>query len=259
MRVALLCDNEPFLIPETVQSIVDRASCHTFFLISVPGHGSARSFKVNASRYLTLYGLPGFLVKGFLFVLFKLTAKLNLPTRVPHSLMQVASRRGLQHFVLEDPNSLESREILRSMDLDVAVSLACPKILSRETRRIPRQGFFNVHSAMLPANRGMLPSFWTLYHRNTPAGVTIHRMNSRLDDGPILIQKELDLDLEVTSLHRLLSVSKGLAADLVVEGLSIIDSGDYELLPNGPEGATINSFPGKEDVREFRRRGGRIW
>lgn len=48
----------------------------------------------------------------------------------------------------------------------------------------------NVHISLLPWNRGADPNFWSFYD-DTPKGVTIHEMDSGLDTGPILLQKEM--------------------------------------------------------------------
>jgi methionyl-tRNA formyltransferase len=54
---------------------------------------------------------------------------------------------------------------------------------------IPKKGFYNVHFSLLPAYRGHSPVFWQLKNGETTGGVTIHKINEKFDDGPVLAQQ----------------------------------------------------------------------
>ena len=257
LRVVFLCDDEPFNIPRTIGAIIRKKPFNRYTIITLRGHGSMRRPFSNVKRYAALYGPFGFFVQLLKFLSLKTSAGLGLPTRFSHSLRQTAIRERVDHTSLVNVNSKRSREYLASLEPDVFISVACPQILRKRTLSIPRLGAWNVHSALLPKNRGMLPSFWSLYKGDSP-GVTLHEMVPALDAGGILIRKSIDRTLRDVSLHQLLAISKIFAADIVAEGLGMIEEGDYSLLPNPPEEASSNSFPTRMDVREFRRMGGRI-
>ena len=55
----------------------------------------------------------------------------------------------------------------------------------------------NLHIAYLPWNRGADPNIWS-HLENTPKGVTIHQIDSGIDTGPILAQKEIKLSDSLT-------------------------------------------------------------
>jgi len=256
-NVVFLCDDEPFNIPRTVGRILRASPFHNYTLIELKGHGSLRKSLQNIRRYLPLFGFRGFIIQLIRFSAFKISAKLRLPTHTSHSLRQTAKREHADYASLDGLNSIKSREYLRSLDPDVFISIACPQILKKKTLEIPRLGAWNVHSSILPKNRGMLPTFWSLYHGDTP-GVTLHRMVRSLDAGEILIQKKLDCSIENTSLQQLLERTKELAADIVIEGLDLIERGDFSLVRNPQDEATSNTFPCRKDVQIFRSRGGAI-
>jgi polysaccharide deacetylase family protein (PEP-CTERM system associated) len=257
MNVVFLCDNEPFNIPKTVARIIRKQPFYSYTLIPLKGHGSVKKPLKNIKRYMSLYGFFGFFPQLFKFACLKLSGTLMLPTRFSHSLRQTARREHAAFASLDRINTSDSVEFLQSLDPDVFISLACPQILRKRTLAIPRLGAWNVHSALLPKNRGMLPTFWSLYHGDKP-GVTLHKMVPRLDAGEILLQRGIDCSINDCSLHQLLTRSKYLAADITAEGLALIESGDYSLKPNPPENASINSFPEREDVKRFRTIGGKI-
>ncbi|MCK4806200.1 MAG: glycosyltransferase, partial [Candidatus Aegiribacteria sp.] len=258
LNVVFLCDDEPFNIPKTIARIIRKKPFNSYTIISLHGHGSLKRPLLNISRYISLYGCFGFFIQLFRFALMKLSARIMFPTRYSHSLRQTAKREHVNYAALDRLNSKESRDYLRSLHPDVLISMACPQILKKKTLSIPRLGAWNVHSSLLPANRGMLPTFWSLYHGDTP-GVTLHEMVPKLDAGEILIQKSIECStLRNTTLHQLLDRTKILAAEVVAEGLDLLDGGDYTLLPNAPEEATINTFPTRKDIRRFRNIGGKI-
>ncbi len=259
MKIAFLCDDEPFHIPGTVSTVVQARPKHEYTVISVPGHGSFSKLGTNFRRYLGLYGPLGFPLRASQFLALRLAAALCLPTPKPHSLRQAARRNGVSYIKLNSINSKSGRRILRGLDTDVFFSIACPQILKPKTLTIPRLGVYNIHTSLLPENRGMLPSFWTLYEDRGKTGVTLHRMNEQLDAGPILLQKPIPARISTTSLHRLIAMGKKAAAELLVRALDIMEAGEIELRPNNPEEASTNTFPQRKDVLEFRRRGGRIW
>jgi polysaccharide deacetylase family protein (PEP-CTERM system associated) len=257
LKVVLLCDDEPVNIPRTVFSVIRRRPCNDYVLIPLPGHGSVRNPLQNLKRYLSLYGFRAFPLQLARFLVLKTAALLNLPTRSPHSLRRVARMTKASCLKCSNINDETGVELLRSINPDVILSIACPQILSPRVLEIPRLGAWNVHSALLPRNRGMLPTFWSLY-RGDPPGVTLHRMTRRLDDGDILLQRSIPATIEETSLHSLLSASKSVAAELLAEGLDLLERGDCVLTPNPIGEATCNSFPTRQEVRRFRDMGGRI-
>ena len=259
MRIAFLCDDEPFHIPGTVYSVIEARPHHDYTVISVPGHGSFSKLGTNFRRYLGLYGPLGFPLRAIQFLALKMAAAIHLPTPKPHSLRQAAARSSVRYLTLENINSKSGRKILRELRPDVFFSIACPQILKSRTLDIPRLGVYNIHTSLLPENRGMLPSFWTLYEDRGKTGVTLHRMNEQLDAGPILLQKSIPARISDTSLHQLIARGKETAAELLIHAVDIMESGEIELIPNDPEKATTNTFPQRRDVMEFRRRGGRIW
>ncbi len=257
MNVVFLCDDEPFNIPNTVQQIITASPHHHYTIVSFAGHGSIGNFSANLNRYMSLFGILRFPIKLAGFIRLKLLAWLNVPTRIPHSLSQVSSRLNVEHFRLQKINSDKIREQLKALDPDVFISIACPEILKRKTLEIPRLGCWNVHSSLLPRNRGMMPSFWSLYKGDQP-GVTFHRMVRDVDAGEILLSREIDASIKDTTLEQLLWKSKNVAASLIVRGLAMLEAGKVELKPNPAAEATVNFFPTVEDVRKFREMGGRI-
>jgi methionyl-tRNA formyltransferase len=52
-----------------------------------------------------------------------------------------------------------------------------------------KDAFLNVHYSLLPKYRGHHATVWTILNGDTTHGITIHKMDERMDAGPILLQK----------------------------------------------------------------------
>jgi Formyl transferase len=69
-------------------------------------------------------------------------------------------------------------------------------ILTPETLSYAPNNFINLHISYLPYNRGSSPNLWSALE-GTPAGVSIHKINSGVDTGDILLQKREFFDDEM--------------------------------------------------------------
>lgn len=76
---------------------------------------------------------------------------------------------------------------------DIIFSLGYRFIIPKEVIDYPKYGCFNIHKSMLPLNKGANPVFWTILN-NTIAGISIHKVSTKLDAGPIYEQKKIDYD-----------------------------------------------------------------
>jgi len=81
----------------------------------------------------------------------------------------------------------------------------------------------NLHCSFLPWNRGADPNFWSFFD-NTPKGVSIHHLDSGIDTGPVLVQKEIRF-LEGESLKTSYGALQLLLLDLFENNWSSIRTG----------------------------------
>lgn len=88
-----------------------------------------------------------------------------------------------KHFTLVD--SLE--------DADLGVVAAYGRILTKQELETPKYGFINVHPSLLPKYRGPSPIQATILNEDKVSGITIIKMDDRVDHGPILYQESLEL------------------------------------------------------------------
>lgn len=155
-------------------------------------------------------------------------AELGLPLAQPKKL------RGNADFAAE----------LRASGADVAVTCAYGKLLPAELLAVPRYGFLNTHTSLLPKYRGAAPIQRALIEGETVTGTTIMQTDTGMDTGPVLLQERLPIAPEWTSLE-LADALATQAAALIVRALHSL--GTLTPQPQAEAAATHAPMLTKED------------
>lgn len=88
-----------------------------------------------------------------------------------------------------------TKEMVEQLAPSFAVSFNYRHLIQEEVLDLLPGKVINLHTSLLPYNRGSAPNVFS-FLKDTPKGVTIHLMDSGLDTGDILCQKELKFDEE---------------------------------------------------------------
>jgi methionyl-tRNA formyltransferase len=128
----------------------------------------------------------------------------------------------------------------------VIVVAAYGQILKPDVLELPPSGCINVHASLLPRWRGAAPIQAAILAGDMETGVTIMKMDSGVDTGPILSQRSIPIAPDETggSLFEKLST---LGADLLVETLPHYFSGEVVPQIQPEQGSTYAPMLKKED------------
>jgi methionyl-tRNA formyltransferase len=143
---------------------------------------------------------------------------------------------------------------LRQLNLDLIISVAAPTIFKEQLINLPRLGCINIHHAPLPRYKGMMPNFWQLCNGEKTVGITIHKINHRIDEGEIILQRSVMVRPR-ESLDALIRRTKRLGAHCLLEAIEMLRNGQVQFLENRPDQGSYFSFPTRQDVNKFRARG----
>ena len=157
----------------------------------------------------------------------------------------------IHHNNINDEHFLED---IKPYSLDLIISVAAPVIFKKDIINLPQFGCINIHHAKLPRYRGMMPNFWQMYHGNNTVGITIHTINPKIDDGEIILQREVEIQRQ-ESLDSLIKRTKKIGAALMIEAIASIKKGNIAFLPNDSSQASYYSFPTRDDVKKFKAQG----
>ncbi|MFC3832728.1 MULTISPECIES: methionyl-tRNA formyltransferase [Deinococcus] len=132
----------------------------------------------------------------------------------------------------------EFEATLRDSGAAVAVTCAYGKILPASLLAVPRYGFLNTHTSLLPAYRGAAPIQWALINGETVTGTTIMQTDPGMDTGPVLLQEALPIEPAWTSVE-LADALATQAARLIAAALERVDT----LTPTPQDGALATHAP----------------
>ncbi len=147
------------------------------------------------------------------------------------------------------PSSLKKEEavqIIREKEPDIILVVAYGKILPPSILEIPKVAPLNVHFSLLPKYRGAAPVQWAIIRGEKETGVTIIKMNERMDAGDILISEKVPIDPKDTTptlLQKLIPV--GLR--LMEISLDLLKRNEAEFKKQKDEEATFAPIIKKED------------
>ena len=100
------------------------------------------------------------------------------------------------------PKNFDTEEIENIINLkpDVVLVVAYGKILPKELLSINNIKFLNVHPSLLPRWRGAAPIQRAIMNLDKETGVSIMKVISELDAGPIMMQSKIDLTSDTSYL-----------------------------------------------------------
>ncbi|HDD64962.1 MAG TPA: hypothetical protein ENF61_02480 [Firmicutes bacterium] len=133
-----------------------------------------------------------------------------------YSIEEVALVYPLKIFKVESHNSSRTVNLLKKIKPDVVLTINA-RILGKEILKTAKW-FINLHLSLLPKYGGMDSIFWALYHGENEIGVTIHKVEEKLDSGEIIAQEKIpvsDRDNEQTLYFKALKKGREMILDVL--------------------------------------------
>lgn len=139
------------------------------------------------------------------------------------TIIKAAQSRGVDVY---HSTSLDRSHI----ETDLVISFGLREIISARDIKHCRTPILNIHISYLPYNRGAHPNFWSWYDE-TPVGVSIHRIDSGLDTGPIVLQRLINIDDSKTTFRQSHQTLIAAAEALFLDNLDPLIKGGWEERP----------------------------
>lgn len=153
------------------------------------------------------------------------------------------------NLALQQPEQIASlSQVLNELQLDLIIVAAYGQIIPKSVLEIPRLGAINVHASLLPYHRGASPIQAAILAGDEATGVTIMRMDEKMDHGDSIFQKTLPI--EPTDTYRTLhSKLATLGSDVLAKVLPDIVNGRLSPTPQDHEIATYTKLIDKDMAR----------
>lgn len=263
MKILVVTQDDPFYLPCFFKSFFDE------FLRELGGIEivgvviqrplGQRSKKKILWRMIEFYGPVVFAVISLRYILQQVANRLNRLglTKAAHSIDYFCRRNGVRILPYRNVNHPRFVEFVKNSKIDLIVSVAAAQIFKSDILRAPRLACINIHNAPLPDYRGMMPSFWQMFHGEKHTVATVHEMVEEIDKGRIIFQAQTEITKGMT-LDALIKKTRKVDAWALLKVLRMFKEGrvKYRNLPN--KKGSYFSFPSRRDVVEFKKRGYRI-
>jgi len=264
MRICILTVKNNIYANLLIKKILGRFSGDTFVIIEstvlLSGRGRFgalwKYFEVSGARYVSSQVLKSIFYVIISFFLRLLRAKnhrfysykfLNFP-----NLGKITTSSDINN-----PQFLEW--LSRAVRPDLILSIYCNQILKERLIREPALGAYNIHPSLLPSYRGVSPTFWVLARGEERTGITLHKVETKIDSGAILGQRAVDIlkeDTEHTLYTRCTKAAFDLAANLIEQlKLNVVPA---PIQPRISQESYF-SLPTKKAVKEFIKRSRKFW
>ncbi len=159
---------------------------------------------------------------------------------------EFAERYGVEVYQPDTINTPLAIDLFEKIKPDLFVVIAYGQILSQRLLNIPVIMPLNVHGSILPFYRGAAPINWAIINGESETGVTLMKMAAKMDSGPVITQKKININSDDTflTLEEKLSL---LAAKALANTLDLINKNSYDLIPQDEGKATFAPKLSKKD------------
>jgi methionyl-tRNA formyltransferase len=249
LRVIIATQDDGFVIPGMAERVCDEPGIEVVAILSLTGGGSVASQRWKFLRGFGIWQAVTLYARRF-------AERFSGPARTK-TLRRVAMSRQIPFEVTGNVNAASTIEELRALAPDVIVSFSAPVVFGPALLKLPRLACINLHCSLLPRYAGLMPSFWVLYHGEQETGATVHEMDTQIDNGAILGQVRVALTA-VDTVSSVISKTKTAGLEVVLDVLRQLRHGELNRLPNDRTNGSYHTWPSLDEIRVFRRRGGRL-
>lgn len=159
---------------------------------------------------------------------------------------------GAQLLVTRDIHSEEALSFVRSRNADLGLVFGT-RILKPALYEIPKQGSINIHKRKVPDYRGGGPvGLWELLDDQKEIGVTVHRVEARVDVGGVIRSATIPIE-PFDDLESLALKADVVGADLIVATIRDFIRGTVSETPQDGPSKLFKNPPAEELLRMKKR------
>ncbi len=115
------------------------------------------------------------------------------PGAKPDPLRARADELGVPVFQVRRYGSEEALSALRGLNADLGIMAYVTQFVPQSFVKIPRHGTIQFHPSLLPAHRGPSSINWPIILGRRETGLSIFRPVDGLDEGPIVLQRKVEI------------------------------------------------------------------
>ena len=139
-------------------------------------------------------------------------------------------------------------ELINSFKPDLCVMAFVTLMVSEAVLNAPTHGTIQYHPSLLPLHRGPSSINWPIIQGSTKTGLSIFWPDEGLDEGPILIQKEIEIGPDDTLGSIYFNHLFPMGVDAMIEGVDLVRAGNPPRIAQDHSKKTYESWCNKSDA-----------
>jgi methionyl-tRNA formyltransferase len=260
INISIITQEDKFFIPQNIKILIDNERINVKSIHVIEAKGSLEKKK---NFFLKSFLFSGAIQLGLKYVYYEIIDRLDSFLNYKllsnkKSIKSLAKENNIKFSCIKDPNNQDFIKYLKSINLDFIVSYSAPLIFKSFLLNIPKYSCINLHCSLLPDYSGIMPSFWALYFKEEYTGCSVHLMDTKIDNGKIVLQKKINI-LGVNSIYKLNSITKKYGGELMQKSIIGLVDKTVELKPNHVDASKYYTWPSKNEIKYFVKNGGRIY
>ncbi|RMD64035.1 MAG: methionyl-tRNA formyltransferase [Alphaproteobacteria bacterium] len=164
-------------------------------------------------------------------------------------LKEAALAKGLPVYQPANYKDPETLAQMRALKPDLCLMAYVTLFVPEEAREIPTHGSICFHPSLLPRHRGPSSINWPIIWGETRTGLTLFYPNDGLDEGDILLQKEVEIGPDDTLGTVYFNKIFPLGVEAMCEAVDLFREGRAPRIPQDHSKATYESWCRKKDAR----------
>lgn len=110
-------------------------------------------------------------------------------------------KEALKHniSVIQPENIKDIEQKIKKINPDIILVIAYAQLIPKSILEIPKYGCINLHASLLPKYRGSSCIQASILNGDANTGITIMKMDEGLDTGPIITQKQINVESNDTT------------------------------------------------------------
>ena len=164
-------------------------------------------------------------------------------------LKEYALEQGLPILQPESYKKPEVWERMASHDADLCVMAYVLLFVPEEALNVPKYGSIQYHPSLLPWHKGPSSINWPIIMGRQKTGLSIFWPDNGLDTGPILLQKEVDIEPDDTLGSVYFNKLYPLGVEAMMESIELVRDGTAPREVQDPDAGSYEGWCRKEDVQ----------
>ena len=150
----------------------------------------------------------------------------------------LAEKSGIPFY---SPNLMKEPQVYNAyvkLNPELAILAFVTDIIPEKLLSVPSLGTICYHPSILPRHRGASAINWAIIQGDTRTGLTILWVDKGIDTGPILLQKEVEIEPDETTGSLYFNTLFPMGIDAIIEAVELIKTGKAPRIPQDESRAT---------------------